>query len=85
MPPIKMEDEFDHSVVINIICLVIAFTLLIVQYVIFTSHMETVQSTLEDHILALRDRVDILEKNVYGTAETDAEAEEAESSNEKED
>jgi len=85
MPPIQMEYQFDYSVTINILCVVIAFILLIVQYVLFTSQVETVESNLEDYILALRDRVDALEAELYGTAEAEEETEAAESSNEKED
>lgn len=85
MPPIQMEYPFDYSVTINILCVVIAFTLLIVQYVLFTTQLETVESNFEEHIFALRDRVDALEAELYGTAEAEEETEAAESSNEKED
>jgi len=80
-----MEYPFDYSATINILCVVIAFTLLIIQYVLFTSQVETVESNFEEHIFALRDRVDALEAELYGTAEAEEETEAAESSNEKED
>ena len=83
MPAIQMESEIDYSLIINIICILVAFGLIIVQYVIFTSHVETVQSDLEDHIFDLRERVDALEAELYGIVEVDAE--EDQSSNNKED
>jgi hypothetical protein len=55
----------------------VAFGLIIAQYVIFTSHVETIQSDLEDHIFALKDRVDALEEELYGTEETEETVEEA--------
>jgi len=69
-----MDYPFDYSATINILCVVIAFTLLIVQYVLFTSQVETVESNFEEHILALRDRVDALEAELYGTEEAVEEA-----------
>lgn len=69
MPPIQMESEIDYSLLINVVCILIAFGFIIVQYVIFTSHVEIIQSDLEDHIFALRERVDALEVELYGEEE----------------
>jgi hypothetical protein len=77
MPAIQMDSEPNYSLIINIICILGAFALIIIQYVIFTSHVETIQSDLEDHIFALKDRVDALEEELYGTEETEETFEEA--------
>jgi len=69
MPAIQMDSEPDYSLIINVICILIAFGFIIVQYVIFTSHVEIIQSDLEDHIFELRERVDALEKELYGEEE----------------
>jgi hypothetical protein len=72
-----MDSEPNYSLLINVICILIAFGISIVQYVIFTSHVETVQSDLEDHIFELRERVDALEAELYGTEETEETFEES--------
>ena len=77
MPAIHMESETDYSLIINVVCIFIAFVLIIIQYIIFTSHVETIQSDLEDHILALKDRVDALEVELYGMEETEETFEES--------
>jgi hypothetical protein len=77
MPAIQMDSEVDYSLIINVACILVAFGLIIAQYVIFTSHVETIQSDLEDHIFALKDRVDALEEELYGTEETEETVEEA--------
>ena len=69
-----MESEPNYSLIINVICILVAFVIIIIQYIIFTSHVEIIQSDLEDHIVTLRDRMDALEAELYGTEETEAEA-----------
>ena len=78
MPAIHMESEPNYSLIINVICILVAFVIIIIQYIIFTSHVEIIQSDLEDHIVTLRERVDALEVELYGEEE---EAEANQSSN----
>ena len=69
MPAIQMESEPNYSLLINVICILVAFVIIIIQYIIFTSHVEIIQSDLEDHIFELRERVDALEVELYGEEE----------------
>jgi predicted HTH domain antitoxin len=72
MPAIQMESEPDYSLIINVIFILIAIGLILIQYIVFTSHVEIIQSDLEDHILTLRERVDALEVELYGEEDADA-------------
>jgi len=72
MPAIQMESEPNYSLIINVIFILIAIGLIIIQYIVFTSHVEIIQSDLEDHILTLRERVDALEVELYGEEDADA-------------
>ena len=72
MPAIQMESEPNYSLIINVIFILIAIGLIIIQYIVFTSHVEIIQSDLEDHILTLQERVDALEKELYGEEDADA-------------
>ena len=67
-----MESEPDYSLIINVIFILIAIGLILIQYIVFTSHVEIIQSDLEDHILTLRERVDALEVELYGEEDADA-------------
>ena len=78
MPAIQMESEPNYSLIINVICILVAFGFIIIQYIVFTSHVETIQSELEDRISALDNRIDALEVELYGEEE---EAEANQSSN----
>lgn len=76
-----MDSEPNYSLIINVIFILIAIGLIIIQYIVFTSHVEIIQSDLEDHILTLRERVDALEKELYGEEDADADADADQSSN----